>query len=215
MPGRKIVPGPGCITARFVDASSHSDILVSDNNQEVSYMGSGITAARNVLQTARGMGGTTDWAIESTTPSPQTRSRRRPRPPKGFSRRASRTSRGSVLSKPSDWMAEKQAQFFSYMGQAVLEWAKVAAGTQARLLDGSPEFIKLLGNAMTDRNLIVGKPLGELEQGCNLTRGLESNIAGSFFGFSIPNLWRVSSTLLTENRSLLQLSTLHRQIEDA
>ena len=172
MLGRKIVPGPSCIMARFVDASSHSDILVSDNNQEVSYMGGGITAARNVFQTARGLGGTTDWAIDSTTPSPQTRPRRRPRLPKGFSRWASRRPWGSVLKKRSGWTAEKQAQFSSYMGQAVLEWARVAAGTLAGCLTARPSPLSCLGTPWRTGISASAIPVGELEPGRTLTWGL-------------------------------------------
>jgi hypothetical protein len=52
------------VVASFVDTSSHSDILVYDNNQWISYMGSTTKQTRAALYTAWGMGGTSDWASD-------------------------------------------------------------------------------------------------------------------------------------------------------
>ena len=52
------------VVASFVDTSSHSDILVYDNNQWVSYMGSTTKQTRATLYAAWGMGGTSDWASD-------------------------------------------------------------------------------------------------------------------------------------------------------
>jgi hypothetical protein len=55
------------ITQHYVDKTSHSDILVYDNTEWVSYMSSSTKLAREVLYTAWGMGGTTDWATDLQT----------------------------------------------------------------------------------------------------------------------------------------------------
>ncbi|KAF4961834.1 hypothetical protein FSARC_10042, partial [Fusarium sarcochroum] len=55
------------VTQHYVDKTSHSDILVYDNTEWVSYMSSTTKLAREVLYTAWGMGGTTDWAIDLQT----------------------------------------------------------------------------------------------------------------------------------------------------
>jgi hypothetical protein len=52
------------VTKHYVDSSSHSDILVYDSTEWVSYMSPLTKSAREVLYTAWGMGGTTDWAVD-------------------------------------------------------------------------------------------------------------------------------------------------------
>lgn len=52
------------VTAKFLDTSSNSDILVYDNNQWVGYMSESTKAVRTRLYASLGMAGTTDWASD-------------------------------------------------------------------------------------------------------------------------------------------------------
>ncbi|KAI8157845.1 hypothetical protein K4K49_005092 [Colletotrichum sp. SAR 10_70] len=52
------------VVTHFLDASSHSDMLVYDNNQWIGYMSESTKAARVKLSAGLGMAGTTDWASD-------------------------------------------------------------------------------------------------------------------------------------------------------
>ncbi|EYB33358.1 hypothetical protein FG05_10561 [Fusarium graminearum] len=52
------------VVKHFVDSTSHSDILVYDNTEWVSYMSPSTKMARETVYKAFGMGGTTDWAVD-------------------------------------------------------------------------------------------------------------------------------------------------------
>ena len=52
------------VVKHFVDSTSHSDILVYDDTEWVSYMSPSTKMARETVYKAFGMGGTTDWAVD-------------------------------------------------------------------------------------------------------------------------------------------------------
>ncbi|PTD02778.1 Killer toxin subunits alpha/beta [Fusarium culmorum] len=52
------------VVKQFVDSTSHSDILVYDDTEWVSYMSPSTKMARETVYKAFGMGGTTDWAVD-------------------------------------------------------------------------------------------------------------------------------------------------------
>ncbi|KAF4986556.1 hypothetical protein FGRMN_10784 [Fusarium graminum] len=52
------------VVKHYVDTTSHSDVLVYDDTEWVSYMSPSIKAARQAMYSAFGMGGTTDWAVD-------------------------------------------------------------------------------------------------------------------------------------------------------
>jgi GH18 family chitinase len=54
----------GRVIKDFVDSGSHSNILIYDNNQWISYMSSDTKKQRAALYSAWGMAGTTDWATD-------------------------------------------------------------------------------------------------------------------------------------------------------
>ncbi|KAH6617548.1 hypothetical protein F5144DRAFT_660933 [Chaetomium tenue] len=58
----EIMQDPGRIVTSYLDSSSHSNILVYDNNQWVGYMDSATKKTRTALYAGWGLGGTTDWA---------------------------------------------------------------------------------------------------------------------------------------------------------
>ncbi|KAG5655689.1 hypothetical protein KAF25_009188, partial [Fusarium avenaceum] len=60
----EIIKDQSRVTKRYLDTTSHSDILVYDNTEWVSYMSSTTKMAREALYSAWGMGGTTDWAVD-------------------------------------------------------------------------------------------------------------------------------------------------------
>jgi hypothetical protein len=57
-----IMQDSGRIVTSYLDSSSHSDILVYDDNQWVGYMSSATKKTRTALYASWGLGGTTDWA---------------------------------------------------------------------------------------------------------------------------------------------------------
>ncbi|KAH6616808.1 hypothetical protein C7974DRAFT_475193 [Boeremia exigua] len=91
------------------------------------------------------------------------------------------------------WTAEKQDAFSNYLGQVIDGWATVAELTVQDLFDGSQGSIDLVWGAMSGGKLIEGKFETEPEKK-NITTELRQNIGKSFFGYAIPNLWRVSKT---------------------
>jgi hypothetical protein len=52
------------VVKHYVDSTSHSDILIYDDTEWVSYMSPSTKMARETVYKAFGMGGTTDWAVD-------------------------------------------------------------------------------------------------------------------------------------------------------
>lgn len=65
--GEIIKNGSGRVNQDFIDKSSHSNILVYDNTEWVSYMTQEIRDARSRMYKAFSMGGTTNWATDLET----------------------------------------------------------------------------------------------------------------------------------------------------
>ncbi len=59
-----IMATPGRVQLNYLDASSHSNIMVYDGNQWVAWMGSTAKAARKALYQQLSMGGISDWATD-------------------------------------------------------------------------------------------------------------------------------------------------------
>jgi GH18 family chitinase/LysM repeat protein len=55
------------VVEHYVDTTSHSDVLIYDDTEWVSYMSPSIKLARQAMYSAFGMGGTTDWAVDLQT----------------------------------------------------------------------------------------------------------------------------------------------------
>ncbi len=55
---------PGRVQLSYLDAASHSDIMVYDGNQWVGWMGSTVKASRRGLYQQLSMGGVSDWATD-------------------------------------------------------------------------------------------------------------------------------------------------------
>ncbi|KAK4032856.1 killer toxin subunits alpha/beta [Parachaetomium inaequale] len=98
-----------------------------------------------------------------------------------------------VAKKPSEWTAEKEVAFGSYMAQAIMAWAQAATSSVAKLFDGSPESVNILENAISGGKLISGLPVSQ-DPPRNTTEDMISGLVRAFYGFSIPAYWRASST---------------------
>ncbi|GKU21122.1 unnamed protein product [Fusarium langsethiae] len=61
---QEILKDKSRVVKHFVDSTSHSDILVYDDTEWVSYMSPSTKKARESVYKGFGMGGTTDWAVD-------------------------------------------------------------------------------------------------------------------------------------------------------
>ncbi|RYO82101.1 hypothetical protein DL762_006788 [Monosporascus cannonballus] len=95
--------------------------------------------------------------------------------------------------EPAKWTPQEQNKFSNYIGQVIFGWMNTTELGLGQLFDGSPESIKVLGNAMANGKLIEGKRERPAPKDTTATE-LRSNVLKSFFGFSIPALWRRSKT---------------------
>ena len=93
----------------------------------------------------------------------------------------------------NEWDPQKQDKFSNYMGQVLFGWMNTTEVALHKLFDGTSESIKVLGNAMAKGNLIEGKREQEAPTNKPATE-LQANVLKSFYGFSIPLLWRRSKT---------------------
>lgn len=93
----------------------------------------------------------------------------------------------------SAWTPESQDAFSSYMGQTINGWGNVTSLALQKIFDGSDESINILWDTMSNGKLIEGK-FEEDPPESNSETELRANIAKSFFGYSIPSLWRVSQS---------------------
>ncbi|KAK4249246.1 hypothetical protein C7999DRAFT_30299 [Corynascus novoguineensis] len=91
------------------------------------------------------------------------------------------------------WIPLEQDKFSTSIGQVIFGWMNLTEFALKTLFDGSQESIKLLGDVMADGKLIEGKRTGSPPSDQTAT-DLQENVLKTFFGFSIPELWRRSKT---------------------
>ena len=75
------------------------------------------------------------------------------------------------------------------MGQVVFGWMNVTEYGLGKLFDGSERSLEMLGKAIADGKLTEGKRERDPPRDATATE-LQANVLKSFFGFSIPILWR-------------------------
>ena len=93
----------------------------------------------------------------------------------------------------SEWTEEKQDSFSNYMGQTIAGWGNVTSLGLQKIFDGSDESLDTIWDVISDGKLADGARATDPPKG-NSENELRANIAKSFFGYSIPALWQVSST---------------------
>jgi hypothetical protein len=99
-------------------------------------------------------------------------------------------AKDQVHKPPTEWTDKKQAMFSHYMGVAIASWATAASDVASSLFDGSDGSVKALGNLIAGGQFTDG-----LDNRPTIDREpeLRVNLAKTFFGYSIPALWRASA----------------------
>jgi GH18 family chitinase len=99
-------------------------------------------------------------------------------------------------SEDAPWTPEKQDSFSNYMGQTINGWANVTAFALEKLFDGSNESIDVLWKTISNGKLSPGKADGDSSSTpeADGEPELRAKVGKSFFGYSIPALWKVSKT---------------------
>ncbi|KAF3225838.1 hypothetical protein TWF106_001711 [Orbilia oligospora] len=105
-------------------------------------------------------------------------------------------AKDALSSPPSGtWTPQEQDKFSNYMGQVISGWMDSTEQTLGKLFNGTEDTVKVLGDAIADGKLIEGKRDGGRPRPQDTTATeLRTNVLKSFFGFSIPTLWRRSKT---------------------
>ncbi|KAM6532557.1 hypothetical protein FSOLCH5_001981 [Fusarium solani] len=98
-----------------------------------------------------------------------------------------------LSSKKPKWTEEKQASFNSYMGQTSKFWSDANADALYWLFNGIDEAIDMLWDVISDGKLVDGT-LSNGQSTPDQRDDLQANIEKSFYGFTIPTLWRLSET---------------------
>ncbi|EEA29070.1 conserved hypothetical protein [Talaromyces marneffei ATCC 18224] len=110
-----------------------------------------------------------------------------------------------TLAKPGsvsagDWTVQDQAVFSQYMGQSIFAWANLTQVALRNLFNGDQDGLTALTNLISDGKFIEGAVNGAGNYpptGSGLDNSyaaLEASVATSFFAFTIPALWKFSST---------------------
>ncbi|KAI6754849.1 hypothetical protein HG530_012601 [Fusarium avenaceum] len=99
------------------------------------------------------------------------------------------------------WSVEKRDTFKSYMGQVLVGWQKLANASVDALFNGSDTSINSLWDMISDGKLIdagidgdgegVGEGDGEGTDTSNFD--INGHIEKSFYGYTIPAVWRISN----------------------
>ncbi|KAI7774988.1 Killer toxin subunits alpha/beta [Diaporthe eres] len=103
-------------------------------------------------------------------------------------------AKAMMLSPDQDSSTNKdQDKFSNYMNQVVFGWMNATERTLSKLSSGEMEYVTVLGNLMSDGKLVPGRRTGEAPKEPTASE-LEANIFKTFYGYSIPALWRRSKT---------------------
>lgn len=96
------------------------------------------------------------------------------------------------------WSVEKRDSFKTYMGQVLVGWQKLANASVHELFDGSSKSINLLWDIISDGKLIEDGTHGSASsdgEGDGMSNfDMTNHIEKSFYGFTIPAVWRISDT---------------------
>ncbi|KAL2127503.1 hypothetical protein VTI74DRAFT_10626 [Chaetomium olivicolor] len=95
--------------------------------------------------------------------------------------------------EPDAWTPQEQNKFTSNMAQVIFGWMNVTELALGKLFNGDQDSIKLLGNAIANGQLIEGHRVQAPPKDTTASE-LNANVLKSFYGFSIPALWRRSKT---------------------
>jgi hypothetical protein len=102
-----------------------------------------------------------------------------------------------MSSGDNPWTDEGQNAFADYIGKTINAWRDQSSQTLHELFQGSDQNIANLWDAISDGKLIGGSGI-DIPSSNETLKALEpqlrANIAKSLFAFSIPNLWRASSS---------------------
>ena len=94
---------------------------------------------------------------------------------------------------PDDWTPQEQNKFSTYIGQVIFGWMYNAELAIQDLFSGSQTSVQTLGKIIANGALIPGDRDGEAPDNTTAT-DMKRNVLRSFYGFSIPALWRRSKT---------------------
>ncbi|KAH7239549.1 hypothetical protein BKA59DRAFT_495902 [Fusarium tricinctum] len=100
------------------------------------------------------------------------------------------------------WSVEKRDSFKSYMGQVLVGWQKLANASVSALFNGNDTSIDLLWDIISDGKLIDAGidgdgwdySDGDSEEVDTSGDDIHGRIERSFYGFTIPAVWRISQT---------------------
>ncbi|KAJ3471898.1 hypothetical protein MRS44_001997 [Fusarium solani] len=98
-----------------------------------------------------------------------------------------------LSSKKPKWTEEKQASFNRYMGQTSKFWSDANADALYWPFNDIDEAIDMLWDVISDGKLVDGT-LSNGQSTPDQRDDLQANIEKSFYGFTIPTLWRLSET---------------------
>ncbi|KAF4439699.1 glycosylhydrolase family 18-6 [Fusarium austroafricanum] len=96
-----------------------------------------------------------------------------------------------LTTEGADWTVKKQDSFKSYMGQVLDGWGKLANASLVQLFNGSDSSIDVLSEVISDGKMLLD---GKVSVDSQPNLNLQGDIEKSFYGFTIPTLWRISDT---------------------
>jgi hypothetical protein len=99
-----------------------------------------------------------------------------------------------MLTQPQSnpWKPESMNSFAAYMGDVIKGWQRVNNDTLFWLFDGGDEAIDTLWTLISGGKLLGGSKTGGVST-TEQDRDLATTIEKTFYGYTIPMLWNVSS----------------------
>jgi hypothetical protein len=94
---------------------------------------------------------------------------------------------------PDRWTPGEQDKFSNYIGQVIMGWRKSAELVNRELFNGTQKSVQALGKIMANGALIPGY-VGSDPPSNTTATDLKLAVLKTFYGFSIPLLWRRSKT---------------------
>ncbi|KAI8252718.1 hypothetical protein K4K58_007656 [Colletotrichum sp. SAR11_239] len=189
------------VVTHFLDASSHSDILVYDNNQWVGYMSESTKAARVKLSAGLGMAGTTDWASDLQQFNPV------PKPAKDWASFIALAASGNdpkqstiTIGKWKDFTCEADVIVDPYFMTPANSWKAVDAGSAWREVvakwfepggdkDQYLTFFKLLERTLKAGAAMSCESFNELSDNCDKFMDCGAGPNGNRSGAAAQFIW--------------------------